>query len=483
MLLKFLLVQAGLISANLNFPSRDIPFELADAAVNTTVVANQAAPGTVLDKWFDQVIDHDDDEDDDAQTYKQKYFVNTEFYKPGGPAFLYVGGEGALTNRSVSRGIIYEMAKEHNGILFGLEHRFYGESQPFKDLSWKSLKYLSTLNGVKDAGRFMKKVKNPLTGKALKKTKWITVGGSYPGSLSAWLRQEYPHLVFASLASSAPVLAKEDFFEYDQVVASALGPQCAKEVDAIRQYVDSTYGNKEQFQAIKTKFNCNDVEDDRLFLFTLADMLAGIIQYNSPTLKPNVESLCAGFANLTDIKEKFNYYADQLNLANKNNGQTCLDVSGIESIRNATLTTSGNMRQWTYQTCTEYGYWQTAPAQGISTRSKHLTVDWANEFYCSKELYGKKVGPPNNKYINRRFKALKNKTPRTIWVNGDADPWMALSVTDVSKSTPNRPIYIIKKGSHANDLGPDRPTDSASLTETRKAIRADITRWLSKKDY
>jgi serine protease 16 len=60
---------------------------------------------------------------------------------------------------------------------------------------------------------------------------------------------------------------------------------------------------------------------------------------------------------------------------------------------------------------------------------------------------------------------------------------MALSVTDVKKSTPNRPIYIIKKGSHATDLGPDRPTDSASLTETRKAIRADISRWLSGKDY
>jgi len=43
-------------------------------------------------------------------------------------------------------------------------------------------------------------------------SKVILVGGSYSGSLVAWMTQLYPDLIAASWASSAPLLAKADFF-------------------------------------------------------------------------------------------------------------------------------------------------------------------------------------------------------------------------------------------------------------------------------
>lgn len=40
---------------------------------------------------------------------------------------------------------------------------------------------------------------------------WVTIGGSYPGALSAWFRYKYPHLTVGALASSAVVNSIVDF--------------------------------------------------------------------------------------------------------------------------------------------------------------------------------------------------------------------------------------------------------------------------------
>ncbi|XP_016389846.1 putative serine protease K12H4.7 [Sinocyclocheilus rhinocerous] len=65
--------------------------------------------------------------------------------------------------------------------------------------------------------------------RGLTNSKWVAFGGSYPGSLAAWFRLKYPHLVHASVATSAPVHATVIFPEYLEVVWRSLAvenPEC-----------------------------------------------------------------------------------------------------------------------------------------------------------------------------------------------------------------------------------------------------------------
>ena len=56
--------------------------------------------------------------------------MNNEHYKPGGPVFLMIGGEGEATDKWMHQGAWIRYAADLNALCFQLEHRFYGKSQP-----------------------------------------------------------------------------------------------------------------------------------------------------------------------------------------------------------------------------------------------------------------------------------------------------------------------------------------------------------------
>lgn len=73
----------------------------------------------------------------------------------------------------------------------------------------KNMQYLSSQQALYDLAFFISTMNGKL--KLPKGVKWIVFGGSYPGSLAAWMRMKYPHLVYGAVSSSGPLLAKVDF--------------------------------------------------------------------------------------------------------------------------------------------------------------------------------------------------------------------------------------------------------------------------------
>lgn len=73
----------------------------------------------------------------------------------------------------------------------------------------KNLMYLSSQQALADLAYFIQLMN--INYKLPAGTKWIAFGGSYAGSLAAWLRYKYPHLVHGAVSASGPLLAEIDF--------------------------------------------------------------------------------------------------------------------------------------------------------------------------------------------------------------------------------------------------------------------------------
>lgn len=123
------------------------------------------------------------------------------------------------------------------------------------DLSTDNLKYLSSEQGLADLATFRQFIHSSYN--LDDSNKWISFGGSYPGSLSAWFRLKYPHLVHAAVSSSAPMLALIDFPMYNEVVNNSLSlysSDCPKQIQTATEHVQQLIQTSEGRLALQKLF-------------------------------------------------------------------------------------------------------------------------------------------------------------------------------------------------------------------------------------
>ncbi len=208
-------------------------------------VNSQKSLGT-LEGYLKQKIDHNNQKD--QRYFRQRYYINTSYAKnENSPVFYYICGESSCEKSRVERGQIIEMARRFQGYIVALEHRYYGQSHPFKDLKTKNLVFLNIDQAIKDLYYFQKYLQEEknLLGK------YIMVGGSYPGNLAAIYRTYYPNMTVGALASSAPVLAKENFKEYDGHLANVVSEKCLENIHQVNSVVENSLDNKTELDLIK----------------------------------------------------------------------------------------------------------------------------------------------------------------------------------------------------------------------------------------
>jgi Serine carboxypeptidase S28 len=484
------------------------------------------------EQFFDQqLVDHlsntdDDDPDAPPQYWSQRYYTFDEHFQgPGHPIFLILGGEGAISPQT---GIFYpfvanELASRWGATVVEPEHRFYGESQPVNIVTQKNfvvkeekedprVKLFTPEQALHDAMTLLNFLRDNLLGCSRDRSSpdycpVITVGGSYPGWLSAMARIMFPDIVDMAYAASAPMgfyaQHVDRFAYYDHItnVAETTVPGCASATQAALQEVELKIlvSNKDDLEASLLGICPGTVPDyilqDEDPHTTMVEELMMVVGYTfandnmadyPPSTTTRLYKACQTFASseLSSTDKVKQFLVERLSRHNEPNNTDCWEMTRqMPSGPHATISsgdwsgvgTEDNGESWDFQTCTLL-----VEAIGFSKDSMFVPREWSLEWltrHCQSR-FG--VTPRPHEIVNQwHFDELvASNVTRILFTNGLKDGW---SVSGIQTNLSNTLIALnFPNGAHHSDLSHLGPTenDTEDIAEGYKTITRILGQWL-----
>ncbi|XP_031618081.1 putative serine protease K12H4.7, partial [Contarinia nasturtii] len=400
-------------------------------------------------KMSDQVIEHyitqrlDNFDHQNNLTFEMRYLTNDIWFKSGGPIFIMIGGEWEISAGHILPGQhIYDMAKENNGLLLYSEHRFYGKSQPTKTSSTENLKYLSVEQSLADLAHLIRVITSDKEMNATGGV--ILVGGSYAATMAAWFKQKYPHLVKGSWASSAPLHAKLNYFEYTETVAESIrttgGDKCYNIIEGIFGAIENLIEHNDS-ESLKTvfkvcdNFDITNILDVWNFYSTAKDFFSGLVQYGTQnSINSYCKYLVTGNANATNDLESLRPFAKSYIDSFLPPNAKCIPISyedELKQLKKDNTSVANAFRPWFYQTCSEFGWYQTTDSQKHPFGSKSPV-----DFYLKMcqdvfgDVFNNSTFEGNMNHTNDFYGSLHPAVTNVYFTHGSLDPWHKMGILD-----------------------------------------------------
>lgn len=424
---------------------------------------------------FDNLKDHFKNRS--SGTFKSYYWEMSGWFNSSSPKMiLYICGEGPCKFPSEKTLPVMAAEKVKAGVV-ALEHRFYGKSQPTADWSLKSLKLLTFQQGLADIAYFIETKNKEFMNEYGKVAKWVVIGGSYAGAMSAWFRYKYPHLAIGSISSSGVVNAIDEFSGYEkQVVEDIKKCEFNDSVKLLRnqqEYVDEMlYGSKQdELDGFLKDLGAEGMT--RIdFPYYFADIPVTWIQKGK---RNELCNILAEFKNNgTDVRNQTKEMAREA----RKLGHTP-DSYRMDKLRNETIDHESNSRQWYYQVCTTFGWFQ-IPCEGDPIRSDHMNKTYW-EVYCKEMFLGAKLYPNvNNTNLMMSGLGIENFASNTFFTQGSEDGWKNAGLLgNYSNDRITVREMICETCAHCSDLKSTEERKDPAIKEVRDEEIETIARWLS----
>lgn len=391
---------------------------------------------------------------------------------------MFVGGESELPSTVLEgRYAINYFAEQMGGLMVALEHRYYGMSQPFADMS--DMRFLSSKQAVADYTRFIPFVKRQHGAEG---QKVVVLGGSYAGSLASWLRVQHPFLVDAALSASAPVLWELNFASYLAHVKAAVvelgGQPCMDRVAAalassMRMLGEDKAQFAEVYQLAEGQLPQDLTAYDRTAIAQrLADPLVAAVQYHKAAGYDgsghggDVQGLCERLTDgLTDDSPELDVVRRYASVFDPLSGHGDLSFAAVAGTLGNT-TAPNDHRAWWYQTCTEFASFQTADAAAEFTPENNLQTRLR---LCHDLFFGSLVADETADYAktaaiiqeavdftNQWYSSRNQPIGGIYYTNGRVDPWSEPAIVQGKTWADGQFIggvaEWIDQGSHCSDM-------------------------------
>ncbi|KIO28597.1 hypothetical protein M407DRAFT_22181 [Tulasnella calospora MUT 4182] len=417
-----------------------------------------------------------------------------------------------------------------------LEHRYWGKSSPFEPLGTAELEYLTLDQAIEDVRYFVDEVKLPWTKKATSShpdmAPWINMGCSYSGILSAYTQKKYPNKFAAAWASSAPVQAQGDFWQYFEPIEEGMPKNCSKDLAAVIRAVDHTllHGRATEKQKLKESFGLYNLRDDDFAqalvypLYSWQSMQASsyatsgedrffrmcdAIETHSDG---TVERTAKGVGLPTALNNLAKYIQTEIAPCDYGEpGGSCWSTYDYSTdFYKNWFVYNGSNRQWYWLVCNEFGWFgEGDPGNYSSIVSSLVTVNYklrevgqswlvpstlrrtkGNHSQCN-HLFPNADGSPGNFHPNTRGTNSKHgggwniRANNLFVVNGEFDPWRSASLSSrwapKFRNTQHQLVEVIKGGHHCWDFNLDgakyNPDIKRVVDKGVKTVQGWLKQW------
>ena len=185
------------------------------------------------------------------------------------------------------------------------------------------------------------------------------------------------------------------------------------------------------------------------------------VQYNDEGQPINVRMICNIMTN-TSIPDVVDRLSNVMELFVKKEGMTkCVQSSLQENLIDLVSNTSfssktcdlncNSTRQWIYQSCNEFGFFQTTTASSDTNvfHFPEVTYDIVGKALCERAFlnspWGNNYKGPNTEFTNVFYGNRNIASTNTTLPGGNVDPWHSLGIANVSD-----PFYNSCDGNKCN---------------------------------